>query len=108
MSKSGYCTFEALGRISPPPVEAVGQVARTGMEANGEGRWVQPWSSTWQHLLPNLLCQCDRRHTDTLREQRRKELWDMLLIVAEVLKGDPFHNIYVEALYYVEDAADIP
>lgn len=69
MSRFGRCTFVAL---SPLPVEVADQVGQIWMAEDGEGRWVQPWSPTWQHLLPCLLCQCDRRHTHTCRDQQRK------------------------------------
>lgn len=106
MAESGCCcTLVAFGLfpISPLPVEAADQVGQIWTEADGEGRWVQPWSSTWQHLLPCLLCQCDRRYTHTCRDQQRVagnyRIWGFLpggLIVAQVWHRDPPNNVHVE------------
>lgn len=62
-------TLQALG---PMPVKVADQVSQIWMEEDGEGRWVQPWSPTWQHLLSRLLCQRDRRHTHTCRDHQRQ------------------------------------
>lgn len=74
MSRSGHRLLEAPGRIplSPLPVESTDQLGQMWTEEDGEDRQVRPWSPTWQHLLPRLLCQCDRRHAHTCRDQQRE------------------------------------
>ncbi|KAG8008905.1 hypothetical protein GBF38_011452 [Nibea albiflora] len=69
MSRCERRSSQALGRILLSSL--TDRMGQTWMEEDGEDRWVQPWSPTWQHLMPYLLCQCDRRHTHSGRDQQR-------------------------------------
>lgn len=101
MSQYGRSTLVAL---SPLPVVVADQVGQIWKEEDGEGRRVQPWSPTWQHLLPCLLCQCDGRHAHTCRDQQREAgncgIWMFFLlgglIDAHVRHRGPLHNTHVQ------------
>lgn len=68
----------------------------------GGGGRVRPRSSAWQHLLPCLLCQCDRgphlQGPAGVGGGSALDQWLLLggLIVAQVQRGDPLRHIHLE------------